>query len=180
MVDLIHGDPCDPSTTRAAIEALVRIVDDEGPIVEELAMRRLAERFGGQRMTDRFRERFGAIASSAVALNRIKQDGDTFWPRVLSPDTYVGFRVPGVDEDEQRDLKLVPALERANAAVHVLRVQFSLPRDELEKETARLLGLQRIHSRARDLVSEGIELALSKGRIIEREGRLIASEAPAT
>ncbi|MCC6230699.1 MAG: DUF3320 domain-containing protein [Phycisphaerales bacterium] len=180
MVDLIHGDPCDPSTTHAAIEALVRIVDDEGPIVEELAMRRLAERFGGQRMTDRFRERFGAIASSAVALNRVKQDGDTFWPRVLSPDTYVGFRVPGVDEDEQRDLKLVPAVERANAAVHVLRVQFSLPRDELEKETARLLGLQRIHPRARDLVSEGIELAISKGRIIEREGRLIASEAPAT
>lgn len=30
MVDLIHGDPCDPSTTHEAIEALVRIVDAEG------------------------------------------------------------------------------------------------------------------------------------------------------
>lgn len=143
-------------------------------------MRRLCELFGGQRVTDRFKERFGVFASSAVTMNRIAQDGEVFWPRNLSSDTYEGFRVPGDEEGEQRELRLVPIAERANAAVHVLRVQFSLPRDELERETARLLGAQRIHPRARDLVSEGVELAIVKGRIAERDGRLVASNSPAT
>lgn len=168
------GDPSDPATATTSLNALTQIVNQEGPVVEDLVMRRLAEYFDIQRLTDRFRDRASELIETAIAARSIHRAGDALWPASIDPARFESVRIPGDDEDDRRDIKDVPLIERANACIHVLRVQFSSPREELEKETARLLGVQRLQSRTRELIAEGIDYALTNGRIIDQDGRLTA------
>lgn len=168
------GDIFDAAQTGRGIDAIQRIVDAEGPIVEELAIRRLASWFGVQRITERFRERFAALIQGCLSSQRIAKDDGILWPIALDRAAFNGFRGPGSAEEDRREIEHVPGIERANAAVHVLKGQYSLPREELIRETARVLGVQRVTAAARQLVSEGINRAIAEGRIAERDGRCVA------
>lgn len=160
-------DVFDTSTTSQAVEALGHIIDAEGPIAEELALRRLASWFGVQRVTDRFRARFGGIMRHALTTGRTRDRHDVLWPAGQNETTYTGFRAPGTDDDARRELDLIPLCERANAVVVTLEQQFGLPREELEREVAGVFGFVRLTARARELVGEAIDAAITSGRAVE-------------
>ncbi len=165
-------DIYDRSTTPAAIEALSEIVKVEGPIVEEVALRRVAEWFGDQRVTARFRDRFADVRSEAIQSQSIKVDRGVFWPVGVDPTGFTIVRVPGPALEDRRDLEHIPLIERVNAVVHVLNEQFGLPREDLERETARLLGMQRLTARVREAIGEAIELAIEQGRAESHDGQV--------
>jgi hypothetical protein len=82
------------------------------------------------------------------------------------------FRAPGEDEEDCRDIEDIPLVERMNAVVHVLDEQFGLPREELERETAKAFGITRATARAREAIGEAIDAAIARGRAEERDGRV--------
>lgn len=149
--------------TAPAMQCLVDIVAAEAPIMEELAMRRLAAWFD-KRVTDRFRTRFDLIRSNAIKSQRIKSIDGVFWPADRNENSYTDFRVPGPHPDDERDLELIPLIERANAVVHVVHEQYGLPREELEREAARVLGASRLTAKAKELIGDAVELAIASGR----------------
>lgn len=60
------------------------------------------------------------------------------WPERYDPGTYSEFRVPGGEEYSRLDADDLPPEEIANAALHLLRGQLTLPVEDLVREVARL------------------------------------------
>jgi len=170
--DLQRLDIFDPAVTGAAAEALGAIVQGEGPIVDELALRRMARWFDVQRITERFRERYADVRHEALRTQPVTEAHGVLWPASVAPSTYGEVRVPGPDDDDVRDVELIPLIERINAVVHVLDRQVGLPREDLERETARLLGAPRLTARVQAAVAEAVDAAIDQGRAANEDGQV--------
>lgn len=169
------GEPEGAGLSRVA-EALWAIVADEGPITEELALRRLAQWCGVQRVTERFRTLFEASVSRGVESRALRVEGSCLWPASLTAEAFVLARPPGPDEDDRRGLDEIPLVERINAVLVVLRTQFGLPREELEREAAKLLGAPRLTAKARWTIGEAVDAVLASRRATEEGGRVVLVE----
>lgn len=90
-----------------------------------------------------------------------------YWGGGQDPTTYEGFRVSSAGI---RDAKDVPVQEAANAVYQVLNEQIGLPREDLIRETAKMLGYARSGSVVVTMAEGGIQLALSTGKISEGQG----------
>lgn len=155
------------------INALSKIVAQESPMMQSLAMRRLADAFGVMRATQRFRERFFELRDAALAQGVIQQTGDVLWQADQDPAAYQSLRIVGDDEDAQRDIEEIPLIELVNACAHVLKVQFGLPREDLIREAGKLLGIARATSRVVDQLDEAVQVLIDRGGASESEGRII-------
>lgn len=162
----------DSAATHELADALEAIVRTEGPIVEALAMRRLADWFNVMRLTDRSRARFAEVRDLAIRRGAIAVSDDSLWPPDLDPAMYTTYRTPGTDDADQRDLEHIPLIERINVVVHVVHQQFGLPREELEREAARTLGQARITARVKELIGEAIDTAIDR-QLIQADGERI-------
>jgi len=158
---------------RRLAETLVRIVERESPVLMPLAMRRLAEAWGVERMTQRAQDRAMDAVLHAAGAGAIVRRGETLWSRSDDPESWLSWRMPGDGDDAQRDIEEIPVAERAAAAAHVLERQIALPAEELEREAARLLGVGRMSERSRDAMAEGIAHAVERGLAV-RQGDSIA------
>lgn len=154
------------------IKTLTKIVEQEAPIAEDLAMRRLAEGFGVTRATQRFRERFDAVVALALSTDSIKCDAGVLWQPTQDPASYGTFRAAGEDEDTQRDLEDIPLVEQVNACAHVLRQQFGLPREDLIREAGRLLGITRATARVVEQLDQAVQALIDRGNANETDGRV--------
>lgn len=165
-------DVHDRAMSRRFLDALCRIVDEESPVTEDLTLRRFAMACGVGRIREQFRERFDALREQALAAGRIKiRDGD-LWSAQHDPDAFAGIRVPGTDEESQRDIEDVPIREIANGAVLILREQFGLPREELIRETSKVFGCKRVTARVTTRVSQAVDHLLATGRAVELHGNV--------
>ena len=167
-----QSDLFDNRSTDRAVRALLAIIEHEAPIVPELALRRLAEWFGIGRVTDRSRARFRELLGLAAADGTIVGVGDALWPASADPTAYDEFRAAGEDDASQRDIEWVPLAERAAAVRAALRAQIALPREDLEREAARLLGVTRATAKAREAMGEAVDLVVGSGWAVEVEGRV--------
>jgi hypothetical protein len=70
----------------------------------------------------------------------------------------------------------VPLAERAAAVRAALRAQIAMPREDLQREAARLLGVTRATARAREAMDEAIDRVLAEGAGAEREGVVALAE----
>ena len=163
-------DVYDASSATALVRTLAKIVQLESPITRGLAQRRLAEAFGLQRITERFRERFTETVDAAQRAGQVAAIDADLWSPSLGPGTFTGFRVPGSDENSQRDIEDIPLAEVSSAAAQTLAEQFGLPRDELIREVARLFGIKRVIPRVADRVNEAIDNLIAAGGATETNG----------
>lgn len=83
--------------------------------------------------------------------------GRFLWPCGVKPEEYDIFRVPGSSAASKRDIKDIPPQEIMNAALYVLESSISLPKENLIKETAKLLGFGRVGR----IIEETIETAIN-------------------
>lgn len=170
------SDIYDPGAKGSAVEVMRRIVEAESPVVESLAVRRLASAFGVGRMSGRFRERAGEIVSSCIRSGGcVRRDG-VLWAQGAEPETCRTLRIASEDPLSKRDLDEISLVELSNGAAYVLGVQFGMPRNELVRETARLFGMQRVTSRVGERVGEAIDLAIERGVAAEADERVTPVE----
>lgn len=162
------GSPQDfymPSATGEIARLIDEMVRQEGPVALETVYRRIASFWGLGRVGSTIRERIEGIARRAGA-KRVKHGQSVFlWPQDSDPVVYCSFRVPGVHENEQRDIDEIPPEEIAAAAIYALRQQVSLPMADLVRETALVLGFQRTGQTIQRIVQAAIKPSLKKGSI---------------
>lgn len=177
-VSTIVGDlsafyqPTADGTIRRIIEDVVRY---EGPICLDLVARRVAGHWGIGKVGARVGERISQIAARAN-VSRKKSGGRTFlWRPDVTPDHYRVFRVPGNDDASRRSADELPPEEIANAALHVLENQISMPTDNLVSETARIFGFARTGQTVASNIRMGIEVLLKRGDAIEQNGVVVHS-----
>ncbi len=153
----------DPASTPHLITALGRIVAIESPVTKSLAMRRLADATGMQRIREQFRDRFDAVQSAAIRAGVIFARGDDLWSPVQASAEFTQFRVPSDLPDSHRDIEDIPLVELQNAVVHVLTCQFGLLRSDLIREVARLFGSRRTTSRMSDRIGNAVDNLIARG-----------------
>jgi hypothetical protein len=155
-LDAIYGSGAEELRAR-----ILGVLAVEAPLHLDDLSRRIAESFGGLRITERLRshimEHLRALPAAAVVR------GDFVWRADQAPDTWSTFR--GLTSaGEARAAELVPPEEVAAAAAWVLSRSLSTTREDLVRETARLLGFQRVGAKVTERMLAGIGLLVRSGR----------------
>lgn len=158
-------------------QLIAGVVEEEGPISLGLLCQRTAPFWGIGRMTSRVEQRVSSLARRAGVKMTVASDVVFLWPKGVDPETYSDFRVPG---DARREAGDLPPEEIANAAVHVLKWQVSLPVDDLVRELARLFGYQRIGQQVDRCLRQGIALLLRRGGAVEQDGSIVGHSEPSS
>ena len=167
----LHGDGEQFYDTRyihKVAAALEQVVRGEGPVQIELATRRLAAAWGIDRLTAKVRGRVDAVLAT---LPDVVRREDFLWMADMDPGQWRQFRVPADEASERRPEEL-PSEELAAAAAHVLAINISLPRPDLEREMARLFGYQRSGRKILEATARGIELLVSTGGCVIRDEKV--------
>ncbi len=86
------------------------------------------------------------------------------------------FRVPAADDPDPRKAEEIPPVEIANAAEQVLREQFGLPVEELERETANRFGISRLGTKVSQHMNNGICVLQSRGGCEIEDGQVTLAE----
>jgi len=151
------------------------VLNIEAPIVRNLLAKRILSAWGISKLGTRINAHFELLLNES-ALNESKlDDSRVFWNETIKPDSYIGYRVSALN-GQKRDADDLPPEEIANGIKEILSHQISLPKDELVRETSRLFGFARSGSNVENAMKKGIKMAIIKGFINEKEGRLIIKE----
>lgn len=176
VVGDIRGNPDDfydvksDSSIRVLIEA---VVSKEGPVSLNIVTRRVAEHWGVGRITSRTVKRIEVLTGKANVKIIREVDGAFLWILSQDPNTFSLFRIAGENENSKRDAECLPPQEVANAALHVLEQNVSLPITDLVRETARLLGYQRTGPAVDKSMRSGIGLLVKNGGAKEDGGVVV-------
>lgn len=152
---------------------IAKIAECESPVSLGLVTRRVAGLWGIQRATSSVVDRVRLLAQTSEVCLVGGDEREFVWKRGSSPDAYDQFRVPGASEDSRRDAKDICPEEVANAVLHVLSEQGSMPRPDLIRETARLLGFQRVGQTVEKYMQAGIVLLEQRGSLTNREEMMV-------
>lgn len=150
------------SHTRTLCRQLEDIIQHEGPISKQQVCRRVLQAWGMTRSGAKIERRFDELFAKLDVRTTEHDQTLFFWPSAAVPETYVKFRV-AAQEGERRNAEELPPEEIANAVRHVLQMQISMPREDLSRETARVLGYSRSGSVLERVIALGIEVAISRG-----------------
>lgn len=158
------------SSIRGLIEA---VVCKEGPVSLDIVARRVAEHWRVGRVTSRTVNRIENLTRKADVKVVRETEGVFLWAPGQDPKTFSLFRIAGESENGKRDAECLPPQEIANAALHVLEQNVSLPVADLVRETARLLGYQRTGPAVEKAMRSGINLLVRKGGAKEEHGFIV-------
>ncbi|SDT08711.1 AAA domain-containing protein [Paenibacillaceae bacterium GAS479] len=148
-------------------------IEHEGPISRQQLYKRVLQAWGISRTGSRIERRFDEVFAK-LQLTKTEHDQVVFfWPKSQNPQTYAAFRISS-QESERRNAEDLPPEEISNAVKHVLSSQISLPREDLIKETAKLLGYQRSGSTLDKVVRNGVEIAINRGyAVVDEKDRIV-------
>jgi len=159
-----------PESDELLTRWLGMIVEAEAPILQELAMRRLAAFCELSSVRDRFRARFSDVLGHMLARGYVRMTGKTLWNPGDDPGKFAIVRMPGEEPESKRDADQIPPEEYLAAVVAVVREQFGLPREDLAKEAASKLGFARLTAVLAPFLDQAIDRAIREERISDREG----------
>ncbi len=154
-------------------QEIARIIEGEAPVALDLVARRLAARWGHERLTAKFRARVEDLVRRDHPLDA----RDIAWRRDQDPGRYAGFRVPGEVSRPPRHAARIPREEIANAARALIRAHVAIARDDLAREIARAFGFRRATSRVLAAMTAGIDHLRATGGAREEDGMLQAPVA---
>ncbi|MBU8900307.1 DUF3320 domain-containing protein [Corallococcus sp. M34] len=161
-----------PTSASRLREQLQSVLEQEGPIHEELLARRIQEAWGLGKLTPRVRKRMEEQLAELVQRGAILAQGEFLWAGSRRPAQFTGFR--GAHDD--RDVSQIPPEELANAAAAVLAHALSMERDELLRETGRHFGVSRLTRTVVPVLEAGLELLAREGRCTLAGERVIWRE----
>ena len=153
-----------PGNRAALRRKLEAVLEAEAPISRNLLLRRVIQSCGIPRSGSRIQKHLLALLDGMDILTTTLEDRVFCWQAHQDPASYEGFRT-ATCEANRRDAKDVPVQEAANALCQVLRDQISMGREDLIRETAKLLGYPRLGSAITSLISAALEYATLQNRI---------------
>lgn len=159
FIDPYYGNP------QKVRERVLAVLEQESPISESLLTRRVVQSFSIARAGSRIQNYMTGIYRSMNLKYTAYGDGERFyWKASHNPGTYTEFRA-NTDADNKRDAKDIAVQEAANAVCRALEEQFSLPKDDLIRAAANLMGISRIGSAVNVLFARAINWAEKVKRI---------------
>jgi very-short-patch-repair endonuclease len=149
------------------------VVAQEGPVHEEVAMRRVLDATDVSRMGSRIREALEDGIRYAARKNWVEKSHKI----LFDPDqSTVPVRDRSDLEGPARDIHHVPNLEIAAAARKIAEISFGIEKEELIRETGRTLGFNRIGSNIQDRIGSVIDAMIEQERLVSEDGHLRVPE----
>ncbi|MDY6778007.1 MAG: DUF3320 domain-containing protein, partial [Candidatus Nanohaloarchaea archaeon] len=146
------------------------IVKSDAPIKSREAYKRAIEPWGISRIGSRIEQSLDDyVRRSSVITKR----GDVLW---LSRSRSEGVKVRRNTDDHKRDVDQIPQMEIAKAAYVVLESGYSMEREDLIVETARLFGFSRAGSKIQERVDEAIDWLIQEGAVQANHGMVVSTE----
>ncbi|HEY0255021.1 MAG TPA: DUF3320 domain-containing protein, partial [Kofleriaceae bacterium] len=135
-----------------------QVLAAEAPVHIEVLARRTAAYFGVGKITPRIIEQVRSVLDGRGKI--LADEPDIIWRADQDPNAVLGVRVAGANPIACRDITEIPLSEVAAAARIVVERAPSVPRQDLVRDCARLLGFARITDKVTARVSLGVELAM--------------------
>jgi hypothetical protein len=129
---------------------LHQLVNAEGPIHLDAAVRRLRQAWGLERTGERIRQAVEDAVAEGEKKDRLRRQGDFLWP---AGEAAVKVRVPAAGESEsQRDLEQIAPEELQEAMRLLVQQGGGLGEDTLLTQTARVFGFRNVGDNMRELL----------------------------
>ncbi len=142
------------------------ILEAEAPVAYSSVKKRVISAWGISRSGSKVDSTFAQALAPLNCAETTAFSGESFlWTPGLDPARYDGCRVPEPELEDKRPVSEIPPEELANAAALIIGEQVSMERYELMKEMSRLFGFPRMTSNNEPLLAEGINLAVSLGKV---------------
>jgi len=154
-----------PPKSLAAI--VIQIVEQEGPIMEDIIANRVAEAWGIARVGTRIRRIVERAVQIACANKTLVRDEDAFRLRKMT-----NIPIRKNNGQQSRDIEKIPMIEIAAAIRLCLREAVSIDETELVATVAILFGFQRTGPKIQKRILKAIDLLESKSEAI-RDGNVV-------
>jgi superfamily I DNA and/or RNA helicase/very-short-patch-repair endonuclease len=137
-------------------EAVIKIIEYEGPIHAEALLQRIKSEAGITRMLGKIKQRVFDAVTIAESFGKIRAEGEFYWP--VSEPAYILRRRDG---DSSSKIEWICDEEIKEAVRFVLNSQYSTPLEDLIVQTSRVLGIKTARKNTKEriekLVQSGIE-----------------------
>lgn len=131
-------DFCLPENTMKIRQRILEVLNCEAPISKNLLGKRVLQSYGIARMDSRLERCLTELLAKMKPAKTAYGENTFYWKEGQKPQEFTIFRVAGGEADK-RNAEDVPPEETANAVRVVLMNQIGLPREDLIRETARVL-----------------------------------------
>jgi len=161
-------DPLARSDLRRMVS---EVVIAEGPVADEVVLRRIREAWGVGRAGSRIRDAFAEVVGTLLtqgALHRVEG-------RFLASDNapMIAARVPFNDENAARPVDQVPGGELDVAVEGFARQALRVSEEELTRQVAWLFGWNRRGPEIQRALLDSVERLVDQGRLSERDGEIV-------
>jgi very-short-patch-repair endonuclease len=136
---------------------LTDIVQTEGPVSREVAMKKVMYHWGIRRLGPAITSRIESFYDKAGIIVRDEGYQVFLWLQDQDPDLYDTFRVPSALDEESRRYHDIPPQEYTNAARHILRSGREMQRQEVIKAVATLFGMRRIGPACEQVIGASVD-----------------------
>jgi very-short-patch-repair endonuclease/DNA polymerase III delta prime subunit len=155
---------------RTLSDLLKQIIENEGPLHVDVAAHRLAEAWGHQRVGPRMRETIDSVLRDSA--RSVDERNGFLWPKRNGIELRV--RIPEPDDPRtMRSVFQIPPEEIELAFKKILEEALSMSREALVIQIARLFGVDRLASDSQIQLEQILDKLISKGEVIDRNGRLM-------
>ena len=149
-------------------EAVVRIVEFEGPVHVEEIIQRIKSHTGLSRMLGKIKQRILDAISSAENSGKVLAKGEFYWP--LSEPAYLLRRR---DADAYAKIEWICDEEIKEAVRFVLSNQYSTPMEDLIIQTSRVLGIKTTRKNTWDRIEKLIQSGIESNELTRTPNEMI-------
>ncbi|MEO9146930.1 MAG: DUF3320 domain-containing protein, partial [Ginsengibacter sp.] len=169
------NDFLDFANTSKIKNQINQVLEIEAPIKKNLLAKRVLAAWGISKLGSRIKAHFEMLLSQMEIKQTDKSEDVIFWNNTLNSENYEGYRVATIN-GQKRDAEDIPADEIANGVKEILGNQISLPTEDLIRESSKLFGFARTGTQVELAMKKGIETALKKSFIKEKDGRVLIND----
>ena len=148
-------------------EQLTQIISVEQPVTNNYLYKRIATLWNMQRVTPRLQSLVDSLLQGFYLDPISDGKNNVYWIDKVVAFDYSYYRV-----DSKRDISDVPLIELMNAAIYAVEQQISIPREDLKKVVATLLGFSRKGSNVDLAADKAINQLVRTGKVKEENGKL--------
>jgi restriction endonuclease-like protein/uncharacterized protein DUF3320 len=154
------------------------VVEVEGPIEDELLLRRVREAWGVGHAGNRIRDAFKSALESLRGRGLVSRAERSYTYSHAGQLQVV--RVPGGNDLAARSATQIPRSEAKLAVRHIIEDARRVSRDELTREVSRLFGWSRRGPDIAAALDGAVDALVRDGLIVESDGVLIAAASDST
>ncbi|HNV68253.1 MAG TPA: DUF3320 domain-containing protein [Candidatus Ozemobacteraceae bacterium] len=153
-------------------QLLRRLTELEGPVHVDRVAKVLTQAYGMTRVGSRAAQRVDALVQEICAAGDVCNHDEFLWPPGLDPSLNLPPARAAAADGTTRPPEQIAPEEIAAAALHLLERSVSLPRSELVRHTAAIMGFRRLTPRTQPFFAAGIQVLLDRG-LAEADGESV-------